>query len=553
MKEVENQIIQFKKDEKNLLPLAREKEAIGDLEGALSLYLEIEKSKKFSFSIYRSIANIYTRFQMYNESVKYWFKFLNFVTEKHYAEAYNGLGGNYYLLDEKDLSAYYFNLQICDEEDDEYPFDDYLYELFNTVTEKNQSIRIVNIQGDEDKKLIALAKRTFEKNSSLAYELISKIDENSSEYEEAALTLAAFYMVDGEYQKAIEKYETISQKGYHYKFALNNIFGAYYCLKEFDKANDVLQKMRKLDLYEFDQLVKFFHLFHADEALCYSYAKELKSLFNTPALYFYLGVAAYNVKKYEKAFDYFIGYYKITGYYFVKYDAETSYAKMNGKTGYPDRLSYAFGLPEKIVDKLEKNAAKYMTQSERQLKRQANDIFEFANASFCTNHPELHIVTCQVLSYLGGKKSEQYLKELLIDPLIDDNLKTIIISLLVEMGNDKTTGMVYGNVYSKIPFEKIEFSDDVNDLFLSAYALAFGRLAPFDEEELYKIQLSAYELYYALLANGNLRKVSDVIALSAFIAINADMEIKLTNNELIEYMGSTVKDVNKIIKLVSSK
>ena len=37
----EKDVIIFKKDENNLLPRAAEKEAVGDREGALSLYLEL--------------------------------------------------------------------------------------------------------------------------------------------------------------------------------------------------------------------------------------------------------------------------------------------------------------------------------------------------------------------------------------------------------------------------------------------------------------------------------------------------------------------------------
>ena len=178
---------------------------------------------------------------------------------------------------------------------------------------------------------------------------------------------------------------------------------------------------------------------------------------------------------------------------------------------------------------------------------------DFAEATLSTNKTELQIIACQLISFIGGVKAVKYLKNLLLNPILQDIVKVTIVSLLVEMGNSGLTGMVYGNVFSRVPFEKVEFTEDQSDVFLTAYAIAFGRLSPYDEEELYKLKISAYNIYYTLIGNGNIKKVNDVIALASYITINAGMKIRLTAEELIEYVGSTVEDVNKIIKLTKSE
>jgi len=169
------------------------------------------------------------------------------------------------------------------------------------------------------------------------------------------------------------------------------------------------------------------------------------------------------------------------------------------------------------------------------------------------NSTELQIIACQIVSFLESAQAEKFLKEKLIDLRLSDNIKSIIVTALVEMGNDKLTGLVYGNVYSRLPFERVEFTEDCSEIFLGAYAIAFGRMAPYDENELYKLKDSVYDIYYKLVSNGNLKKVNDVLALAAFITINAGIKIKLMSEELITYIGSSVENVNKIIKLVISE
>ena len=554
MNEKEQGVIIFKRDESNLLPFAEAKEAEGDLEGALSLYLALSENTKPSPKIYRKIANLYTSLEMYNNSLVYWYKYLNCVTKRRFPEAYNGLGGNYYLAGDNDLAAYYFNLQINDS-DEEYPFDEYLFDLFYTVTEKNQPFKIVDLQGDADREKIRKAKELFEDSPEEAYGLLYEVSDDSSEYENACITLGAFYMIDGDYLKAIEKYRQISENSLNYEYAINNILGAYFCLSDIQSAEQLLTQLKRKEIYDFDQLIKFFHLIRStgNHGLNYKFACYLRDLFNTPRIYFYCGVSAYNVGKFDEAREYFIDYYRVTHSKVAEYNANASFEKANGNNDFPNTLPFYLLLPESRILQLEALAPKYLVMSKRQLRKKACEIYNFAEECFCTNRTELQIIACQLVSFLETAQAEKFLKDMLIDLRLSDNVKSIILTALVEMGNDKLTGLVYGNVYSRLQFEKVEFTEDSASLFLGAYAIAFGRMAPYDENELYKLKDSVYDIYYRLVSNGNLKKVTDVLALAAYVTINAGIKIKLMPEELIMYIGSSVEKVNKIIKLTTSE
>lgn len=556
MKENSN-ILTYQKNAKILISIADEKRVKGDKEGALLIYLEVERLSKFPIKIYREIAHLYTELQMYSESICYWFKYLNFVSKRHYAEAYNGLGGNYYLAGMHDVSAYYFNMQINCNGDAEFIYDDYLYELLANESEDEglKKFKVIDTRAEADKQKIATAKKIYEKNPEEAYNLLNSINQDSNEYENAIITLAAFYMIDEKYEEAIKCYSSIPEFSENYDYALNNKFGAQFCALDIQNALITMEIIKKRDCAHFEQLVKFFYLIRSlgDNELNYLYAEHLRNVFTTPNIYYYSGVSAYNVSKFNEAKDWFFAYYKLTGHYYALYAKLAAESHLKGEKKFPNKLSYNFALNETEVKSLHETAQWHLSKSDRKLRKNASEIFEFANSCFSTNSLELQLIACQLLSIIGGIKAEKYLKALLLNPNIGDNFKTVIVQMLVEMGNDKLTGVVYGNVYSRLPFEKIEFPEINQDLFLSAYAKAYARFSIYDESELYKLKISTYEIYYKLQANGNLRKVNDQNALSAYICVNAGIEIDLLPETIIEYMDSTVEKVNKIIKLTKSE
>ena len=67
---------------------------------------------------------------------------------------------------------------------------------------------------------------------------------------------------------------------------------------------------------------------------------------------------------------------------------------------------------------------------------------------------------------------------------------------------------------------------------------------------LYKLKISAYDIYYKLISNGTARKVSDVIALAAIIILRAGINVGGSIERLLDYVGSDMPAVEKIMKLI---
>ena len=89
-------------------------------------------------------------------------------------------------------------------------------------------------------------------------------------------------------------------------------------------------------------------------------------------------------------------------------------------------------------------------------------------------------------------------------------------------------------------------------MFLDAYAIAFGRLSPFSDEDLSKIKTSAYDVYYKLGQNGNLRKVNDPLTLAAAIALLCGIETGAKREEILDYFAVKPEKLKKLLSLIEA-
>ena len=187
-KQSEN-VLQFKRDRDTLEYVADDLLDEDDIEGALSTYLEIEESQT-DYLLIRKIADLYTELAMFDYSINYWFKFIDCAPKRYHAEAYNALGGNYFFMRNDKLAAYYFNLQINDKNDAEFPFDEIMYELFdkNISTRFDEpSIHIYDAQNEKDRAAVENALDLLETDSDAAKKLYESVKETSDSYGSLAI------------------------------------------------------------------------------------------------------------------------------------------------------------------------------------------------------------------------------------------------------------------------------------------------------------------------------------------------------------------------------
>ena len=207
-KQSEN-VLQFRRDRDTLEYVADDLLDENDIEGALSTYLEIEESQT-DYLLIRKIADLYTELAMFDYSVNYWFKFIDCAPKRYHAEAYNALGGNYFFMRNDKLAAYYFNLQINDKNDAEFPFDEIMYELFDknlsSMRLDEPPVHIYDAQNEKDRAAVEKALDLLESDSDAAKKLYESVKETSDSYGEARFYCGMIDLLELELDAALKEF-----------------------------------------------------------------------------------------------------------------------------------------------------------------------------------------------------------------------------------------------------------------------------------------------------------------------------------------------------------
>lgn len=551
-----NNVIAFKKEEKTLLSIADEKFANDDLIGALSLYLEIERAEKFNVNLYKKIANLYMELGLYSQAIEYWFKYLDNTTSKHFVEAYNGLGGSFYLAEIYPYSVYYYNLQINDKYDAELPYDDFMYELFPQQDEKKSPFKLVDTNYEIDCDKFEKAREVFDVDKKQAFEILQSIDKTSKKYTDAQGLTAVFYLFCEQFEESIKAYENVLEIKSDADFALNNLFALHFLLAHYEKADKYYQAIIKNECADYGFLEKYFHLFYAKNMHNenYEYAKKISLLFpNSPNTLIASGCAAYNVGKFVEAHDYFLKYHKISPNYATKRYCKLTKDAIDGKQIEQKTIDFNLSLPKFEIERLEQLVKEYAEMPLYRLKQKSQELYTLLEATFCTHRPDLQTMACNFVADLKTKCAKKTLINLLLRNNVSDNIKSLIIAMLVKTDYDKPVGVVFGNIYIKLPFEPIEFGEYNGDIFKLAYAIAFGKIAPIFEDAIDRLKREAYDVYYKLLLNGNVFQIDNPIALSALFAIKAEVKFNNDNTALLDYFGTTEDDVAYLFSLLKDE
>ncbi len=553
-KQSEN-VLQFRRDRDTLEYVADDLLDENDIEGALSTYLEIEESQT-DYLLIRKIADLYTELAMFDYSINYWFKFIDCAPKRYHAEAYNALGGNYFFMRNDKLAAYYFNLQINDKNDAEFPFDEIMYELFDknlsSMRLDEPPIHIYDAQNEKDRAAVEKALDLLESDSDAAKKLYESVKETSDSYGEARFYCGMIDLLELELDAALNEFLIAKKYKFREEVTLTYIFGLALYLDKTEIKDNAFKELKKEGSADFHAAITFFSLYEGfgKHKLAYEYAGLLEELFpNFGHLHFYYAIAAYNAKKYNVALDRLARYYKITNSGYVMHTRATVMDVSLHNTKFAQfeyipalqRVDNAhFSL---ILDSL-------LGEKPAEIRKLGDMVFDIVSPCMYSQNPEICAGALQILSIINNEDAVGVMKDYLLKDDTNDLIKPIAITMLIEMGVEEPTGLVFNHIYSKIPFERVEFNDDCGDIFRSAYAFAFGRFVPYCEKEIYKLRVAAYSLYDQFLASGNIRKVKKVNTLAGLMMKRAGIKSLPGGREQYAYMGTSASAVNNLEKLL---
>lgn len=549
----DTKVIQFNVSDESLIDLASERRQSGNLDGALSTLFYLEERGVRLIDLYAEFSLVFMQLGLYTHAIKYWFKYLASAPKTKYARAYNGLGACFFYLGNYGMSGYYFERQVSVDPDKEYQFDGVMFEYYDSVVDVEKPDFYVCYPPKylKPEVLITEAEELFDnKDFEGAIETYSLISPASEYYCDAQIRISVCYLCLNELDKAVKTVEDVIEK---YPNNINAIINILGLLATIDRRDDIPKYLKMAE-----------DLNVSDGDLCYKLAtiycdvndnlKAIKYLEKAVEFdrfdinsNFLLAMVYYNEKEFEKSKRHFSLCYRLTKSGIAKY--YINLVEKTEKSGVFSEITYLFNVQkdEEIRrNNLIKNIIKYEKKTLAKLDK--NTVIELLDWAFAVDSNLIEPLTAVLLNTSSVAYRKYYLNKLL-DPFTDDEIKKLVITCLVEKGYDKKIGLTFGVFFSKLQLIRAEFDKEKNQLFTKAYALAFGKLAPLDNEQAYKIRDGAYRLYYQLKENGNIKKVGDLNALAGAIAILSGLKIAKRKSAIANYFYTQATAINEIIAL----
>ncbi|MBO5286436.1 MAG: tetratricopeptide repeat protein [Clostridia bacterium] len=473
----------------------------GDTAGRIALWLNASKTVKDSV-VYKKLAKLYKEVNLFELSVKYWYKYLDKASQKEAkSEAYVALGNNYYYLGNDRVANYCFNKAFLltgmldpdtiDEEVMEFFIKPDPYANYKIAYPPEKVDYTSLMQEAKDKFLFG---RVDE-----ALSLYETVPEKSPFYAEARSEMAVAEFLRGETDKGIILARQAHKSDPKNVFALCNLSSMFFVKEDYVNSRKYYELALNAVTDDTEDLLKV--AMAACEQREHRTAITIldKLLLTKPndISYLYLyAVAHFNLGHLNEARKHFHQALSIKGRDAVleHYIRIVDSAIDRGLEGKENDLKYFMQLPEDEV-KLRKGYIKELAELpenllDKTLKKPEYD--DAINWALTYGDAESQKVSVYILASAKNKKYEQRLIDLLLEVYLTDYIKRVIITVLVINGCTRKIGMVVGNVYQKVKLAKLP--EELSDQYLFAFAGGISVLAPLGIEDFSKLRDGAIKL-----------------------------------------------------------
>jgi len=520
---------------------------------------------KPNYRVYATMASIYLDMGLYDASIKSAFKYLDKAPKEEQGEAFITLAIDYFNLGNLAVAGYYLGKKMeVDGVIEQDALDDEMLEYFSKENpEEEKRFRLVyplekadySDRHKKGKRLIANGE--FKS----AIKVLESVPEGVKDYDLIADDLAIAHFLAGDVTKAIEVNRKRLKDG-------GRAFSTYCNLVSLYKIEGDDQKAE----YYYSLAVKEDYSGTEDEYRLATTALEMKDTargltllnkvlqdrkYDDNALYLRV-LACINAGQIDGAIESLSILKKIEPDEYL-YDYYLSFTKRllagdeSAKQMLP--LSYELDIPEKaraeFVDKMRK-----LTPANCQ-KAFSNQIFEVARWGV-NNYGGNDVFAKACILTLGSnlhKRESELLKEKLLDNDISEELKIVMIYVLIMNGETGKLALSTGGVFRKIKINKPNFGKDLYSARMnSVYALCFAKSVVIGVSDLNKIAWSAQNLCEKMRsANEQDGLFFGENELCAVIIKGCEFPYFKSFNEICKIYGADPKIASEIIKKMENK
>lgn len=445
-----------------------------------------------------------------------------------------GLSQNLYFQSDMEHSMYYLNIYM-----DKYsPFDsDDEEEEYIEIIEENDIYDGYGIVYPLEKKdmtdLINNARSLMKQGAFLkAVKLLKKVPKGNYDYLYAQnnIALSCFFLNDFAGTKHYS--EKVLQEDKDNVFALCNLAAMYNYIDEEKPSLEYLNRVLKINVTDMSDLFKIATTLceMKQHALALKYLNLIlsKKPYDTNIM-FLTAIAYYNNKNPQSAINMFLQLNKLNeNDYAVKYYLKLIRQTLEDKDiekGFFQPLEYICQIPYgEMVSRIKK--VKNLKADDIKKLSENDNFYELCGWCFTLPDYNLCKTLAERLCSAGGKKAEDFLRERLIDPLIDINLKAVIVERLILKGINPPYDISVDYVVKKLNPHILKVKKG-NRAVRLAYARAYSRLMTVieqaDEKNIYH---SYIKLLIAFKNNPNLTDIKTLAAVIAYNSINKNEKLK---------------------------
>lgn len=463
-----------------------------------------------TLSAYFRLCEIYEVLELNSSAINYWFKALDACGEEELPEIYEGLAMNYLTIGKEAQAAFYYNCLI---ESDEYIPEETKLEIAEAFADEPKSpfkISYPPSLADYTEELDGASRAIKKGDCKKALKFLEKIPEGAKDYELAMEMRSLAYLLTGETDRAIETCLTMLKTNENNVRALSTLAAGYLEKGENEKSKEIALRLCKLTAKDEEEGFKIATVCCENglhkEAYERFVALEEDAPYDGKMMYF-KGVSAFQCGKIKEAiqtFEDLCAVYPdaaVVEYYLKKIKAY--YASVQkGEEAEKPTLTYFYQVPKEERE----YRCDFLMDILKQPKEEAEIFGIFAHTGglfrWCFDEldgmdHDLQYLACVVAARC---RTDDFLKDVLLDNEVLDLLKIEILRLLFERNEKATFGTVLCHVYRRLTLLPIKIGRKSRKKFIEAYARTASKFIALRQDSGKKIKSAAEKLYRALEA-----------------------------------------------------
>ena len=558
-------ILKFKKDEKSKYERANRHCDDGDYVGALSSLLYTASSEPKNTEVLCHIADIYTELGLYENAIIFWFRFLSVCRKSDAIDGYNGLGANFFFLDNTELAGFYFNKQLELGDMGACVYDDILDDYVDSVSNyERPGFKVISSEAEVAEKDEQNYSEAVEKNKTEDYisaiELADKVSEKSEYYGKALYEKAyGLFCLDKDYEAVDILEKVINDLNDRDICVFNLLFSCLAQIGDEEKTEKYFKILLDTDSDETEYLNKKMAVLcdfgYFREALDVS-EKIMRVAPEDTNCSYLRGLLFYNLREREKSVACLKKAYIYSMNPVALYYLRIAERAVDGDKSVPKRLPLIFEIQKSEVDSRLEAVKKLFTGAAKKNEYADEYISEIFDWCYYCGNQTAQIA---VAIYAVRNKKTALIEKLrmqLVNPAITDDIKIRLYTLFVESGiirDKEETPIVYSNIFKKIKAVIPAFGADVPSSFRQGYAIAAGRISVYFDKDFKKLSVGASELEAAMRLNGGFNEFTDSRAIACAMFIYSGINHHTDMAAVYRYFDTKKEDVVKLIAYANGK